>query len=205
MHGYANTAYVGANDPYQQDAPEQILLRFRRHGRGLIAPVLILFVVCGLGGAYLGSFAAGWQNVLVAVGLCALLFLGFLVPYSAWYAARTIVTNKRVIVRQGVFTRTRKEVAINRVRQVSSRSSLLQRLTGCGTVEIYVAGIEPPLELVDVPGVKLVSEVLQQLVENSYLHDRAQTGFYTPRPQSAPPKIENREAVTVPFVAQRRR
>lgn len=167
-------SYPGAAQPEQ---PEQILVRFRRHGKILFWPVMALLLASFLAGMFLGAFAQQWQNILLGCALCVLVIAGFAVPFVGWLGARSTITTKRVIARSGIFTRTRQEIFINRVRAVNSRRSLLQRLCGSGDIEIYIIGGSDPLLLADVPGVKDISEILQSLVEVSYLRDSAGAGF----------------------------
>lgn len=176
-------AGFGSSNYYAADQPEQILMRFRRHGKALFWPVVALLLTGLLGGMYLGSFAALWQNLLLAAGLAVLVIAGFVIPLAGWFAAKSTITTTRVISRSGVVTRVRQEVAINRVRSISSRRSLLQRLTGSGNIALYIVGADEPLLLADVPDVKNIAEVLQQLVAESYRQDRAQTGYYSAMPQ----------------------
>ncbi len=144
------------------------MLRFRRHGRQLVLPVLALLVIAAAAGFWVGAFAAAWQNLLAGFIAIALgVFLG-LFPVLRWLTQRTTVTTRRVIQRRGVFVRHRSEVSFVRVREVRTRRGLLQRACGAGDIDLHV-GAERTI-LPDVPSVLVVADALQELVERNYAH-----------------------------------
>ena len=154
--------------PPQQETPEQIVTRFRAHGRKLALPVIALLLLAGLGGYFIGFFEQLWLNILIAVLIAAALIFAVIMPLLSWLASRTTITTKRVIVRSGLMTRSRSEVALTRLRTISSHRSLGQRLVGAGDIELTVAGGEPALHLLDVPAAKETAELLQFLLERCY-------------------------------------
>lgn len=171
--------------PAQADAtaPEQIIVRFRKHGRHLALPVVALLLAAGLGGFYIGKFDTLWQNLLVALGVVVLFGAGFVVPLVKWLAERTTITTKRVIMLSGLATRVRTELPIMRVRSVATRRSMLQRLHGSGDIKLAVTGEDTEVLLSDVPGVIDIAEALQALVQTSIQEAARATGFYTQAPQ----------------------
>ncbi len=64
-----------------------------------------------------------------------------IVVYLQWSSASLTVTDQRVIVESGVFTRDSKVIALDRVQDVSTTQSLLGRLLKYGLVEIDAAGV----------------------------------------------------------------
>ncbi|MDO4241359.1 MAG: PH domain-containing protein [Microbacteriaceae bacterium] len=166
------------------DDPERLVVKFRRHGRNLTLPVIALWAAAALGGRFIGSFEQIWANLLVAAGVLALVILGFLVPFLKWLAQRTIITTRRVIVRSGVITRSRSELAISRVRSVSTTRGPHQRMIGSGNIALAVIGDDAVLDLHDVPGINNVAEVLRQLTEASHQAAARAAGFYTAAPGS---------------------
>lgn len=159
--------------PAHYAQPEAVVLRFRRHGRRIVLPVLALIAIAGVAGFWVGRLPEAWMNILAGSGAAlGALVLG-LIPILAWLAARTTVTTRRVIVRSGLFARHRAEVPLGRVREVRSRRSLGQRLAGSGTIEL-LHGVEK-VELEDVPAVAETAEALQELMERSFVAEsRAQ-------------------------------
>ncbi|WP_166986943.1 PH domain-containing protein [Canibacter zhoujuaniae] len=190
---YESTEYI--------DEPERIIVRFRRHGAVLTGPLLVLLICAVLAGAFIGKFAAAWANLLVASGIALLLIVGFVVPFFKWFAGRTTITTRRVIVRGGVFTRTREEISIVQVRTVASRRSPLQRLVGAGDIDLTVTDSDA-MRLINVPGIAAISEVLQEQIEKHYnAQARTQTGYYAGGvPQPNVPQADAGSS----FVARRR-
>lgn len=154
--------------PASYSQPEIVVLRFRRHGRRLVWPVLALIAIAGAAGFWVGALPAAWMNLAAAAGGILLALLLGVLPVFSWLAHRTTVTTRRVIRRQGLFSRQRSEVPLGRVREVRSRRGLGQRVWGAGDIEL-LHGAES-LTLVDVPGSERVADALQELMERNYEH-----------------------------------
>ncbi len=154
--------------PESYTRPELVLLRFRRHGRRLAFPVILLVALAGASGYWVGALPAPWMNLLAGGGAAVLGLLLGVLPVLAWLAHRTTVTTRRVIVRHGFFVRHRSEIPLARVREVRLRRGLLQRLCGAGDIDVLF-GAES-LRLEDVPGSERVADALQELMERNYEH-----------------------------------
>lgn len=153
--------------------PEVIVLRLRRHGRRLVLPIIVLIAIAGAAGYFVGSLAAPWMNITAAAAAAVLALLLGVMPILLWLSHHVTVTSRRVIMRHGVFVRHRSEVLFARIREVRSRRGLLQRMCGSGDIDLFV-GAES-VRLSDVPGVSIVVDALQELVERNYEHS---TGLY---------------------------
>ncbi len=149
---------------------EQVVVHKHPHWKALVLPVLSLFVVVG-GGSYLGSLAASlsWHlPVWVALGIVGGVLLIWLViaPVLRWRATHFVVTSQRLMVREGVFTRTGVEIPMSRINSVRFRTGLTDQLLGCGTLIVESASDEP-LEFDDIPRVERVQHLLHQEVATS--------------------------------------
>ncbi|MEJ6489624.1 PH domain-containing protein [Leucobacter sp. USCH14] len=154
--------------PAEYGQPEVVVLRFRRHGRRLVLPVLVLVAIAGAAGYWVGTFVEGWMNLLAAGGAVALALLLGVFPVLRWLTFRTTVTTRRVIQRHGVFSRHRSEVSFVRIREVRTRRTLAQRLFGSGDIDLHVGAERSTIA--DVPGVAAAADALQELVERNYAH-----------------------------------
>lgn len=154
--------------PASYSQPEVAVIRFRRHGRRLVPPVIVLLAVAAAAGYWVGALPAAWMNLLAGAGAALLGLLLGVLPVLAWLAHRTTVTTRRVIVRRGLFVHQRSEVSLGRVREVRTRRGLLQRLRGSGDIEL-LHGAES-LRLDDVPGVQRIADALRELMERNYEH-----------------------------------
>jgi len=147
-------------------ATEQVVARMHRNARVLFFPA-VLFIALAGGVVYLlGVAEETWQLIggLTAAGL--LFLFGVLIPFLFWLTRSYTLTTKRLIVRHGLFTRTRREVLHSRGYAVTLKRGPLQTIAGSGTI-IVDSGNDRPLVLADVPGAVLVQSTLHELVERA--------------------------------------
>ncbi len=142
---------------------EELILHRHPHWKMLIVPVLVLLVVVALVG-FLAALVRnqswahiGWI-VLAVVGV-AVVIRFTLAPLMRWYTTHFVLTNRRVLVRQGVLTRTGLDIPMTRINSVRFRHGLLDRMLGTGTLIIESASGEP-LEFDDIPHVEHVHALL---------------------------------------------
>ncbi|MFA5607768.1 MAG: PH domain-containing protein [Leucobacter sp.] len=161
--------------PAAYGRPEAVVLRVRRHGRRLILPVLVLFVIAGVAGYWVGALPELWMNLAAGAGTLVLALLFGIGPILAWLTRSVTITSHRVIFRRGVFVRHRSEVSLAKVREVRTRRNPAQRLWGSGSIDLLV-GVET-IRIPDVPGVQLIADALQELVERNYEHATRSLGM----------------------------
>ncbi|WP_166426706.1 PH domain-containing protein [Labedella populi] len=147
-------------------ATEQVVARMHRNARVLFLPALLFIALAGGAVYLLGIAEETWQLAagLVAAGL--LFLFGVLVPFLFWLTRSYTVTTKRIIVRHGLFTRTRREVLHSRGYAITLKRGPLQSMLGSGTI-VVDAGSDHPLVLSDAPGAVLVQSTLHELVERA--------------------------------------
>jgi uncharacterized membrane protein YdbT with pleckstrin-like domain len=142
---------------------EQVVIHKHPHWKMLVLPVLVLLLVVAAG-SFLAALvsAQSWAPwvwlVLGVVGL-ALITRFTVVPVVRWRTTHFVVTSRRVLVREGVFTRQGIDIPMSRINTVQFRHTLLERLLGSGTLVIESASDEP-LEFEDVPSVERVHAML---------------------------------------------
>lgn len=147
--------------------PEIAVARLRRHASILTLPVIVLLGTAFAAGLFIGTLPEAWMNWLaVAVALLLIVAL-VLLPLSIWLGNTTTITTRRIIVRRGLLTRTRTEVPLGRIREIRVRASLWQRLFRAGKIQL-VTDLEQPVELIDVPGVNGVVDMLHELLDRTY-------------------------------------
>lgn len=144
--------------------PERIVASLRRHGRAMFWPSMLLFAV-SFAVAYLtGRFSEPWQNWATAAGGGLLVLLFWLLPLLRWLSCRYVITTRRIVVRGGLFVRTRQEMLHSRGFDVTVRQGALQRLVKSGDVLINT-GLDRPVVLADTPAAQLVQSTLHDLAE----------------------------------------
>ena len=76
-----------------------------------------------------------------------------------------MVTNRRIVHREGVITRSGRDVPLNRVNDVSFQHGPIDRIFGAGTLTIESAGERGQVVLSDVPRVEKVQHTVYDLVQ----------------------------------------
>lgn len=146
--------------------PERAIARLRPHARALVMPSVALVVI--MGAAPFGALVLTelWQSLVVlVVGVLAIGLL-WLLPLLRWLSTQYLVTTRRIVLRRGLFVRTRQEVLLSRSYDVSVRQAGLQSMFRSGDVLINT-GLDRPVVLRDVPRADLVQRALGDVMEAS--------------------------------------
>ncbi|MDF2444038.1 MAG: hypothetical protein JWR01_2241, partial [Subtercola sp.] len=147
--------------------PEQVVARYRRHGRALFWPTLALIVIAGAGGYFLGRLPEEWQNLTALGAAVVLALLCWLLPTLRWLSGRTTVTTRRVITVRGLVIRERQEASLLRGHDVTVRRHGLQALFRSADVTIH-SGSEHPLVARDLPDAALIARALTELGDDAH-------------------------------------
>lgn len=139
---------------------EYVVVSTRTHWKALIGPVLLLLVVAG-GGGFLativpaGSLQTPARIAILAVGVVMLVTFA-VKPFLDWVFSTYTLTNRRLITRHGILTRTGRDIPLMRINDVSYEHGLTDRILGCGTLHIESAGERGQVILPDVPHVERI-------------------------------------------------
>ncbi|MEV0340106.1 PH domain-containing protein [Nocardia sp. NPDC050713] len=149
---------------------EQLILHRHPHWKMLFWPIVTL-----IGATALAGFAGGlaYRNTVgtattVVLGLIFAIWFAIVVwrcvaPILSWRTTHFIITDRRVLVRQGVLTHTGIDIPMSRISSVQFRHGLFDRMLGTGTL-IIGSSSEEPLEYDDIPGVQDVHALLYHQV-----------------------------------------
>jgi uncharacterized membrane protein YdbT with pleckstrin-like domain len=148
-------------------ADEHVVLHRHPHWKRLIGPVLILLVVTAI-----AAFGAGfvnqtdWQStartvVLLVIAAIWLVVVGWLTlwPFLNWWTTHFVITDRRVMFRHGLLTRSGIDIPLARINSVEFRHGLVDRILRTGTLIIESAA-QDPLEFNDIPRVERVHSLL---------------------------------------------
>ena len=144
---------------------EHVVLSVRTHAKALIWPVVlfILVVTSVLTVALRQPDNSVWGLVAVAVAV-PVLILWTLIPFLRWTTSTYTVTNRRLITRHGIITRTGRDIPLFRINDVAYEKGLLDRILGCGTLIVSDATENVGVVLPDVPNVEKVHLQISDLL-----------------------------------------
>lgn len=156
------SAEVGRGTP----EGERLVASLRPHGRALFWPSLALLAICAATAYFATYFDVEWMNLVVIGGGVLLAVLLWLLPLMSWLGRRYVITTRRIVLRHGLFVRTRQELLHSRGYDITVRKNALQSMARSGDVLINT-GLDRPIVLRDVPMADLVQGSLHDLMEHS--------------------------------------
>jgi uncharacterized membrane protein YdbT with pleckstrin-like domain len=147
---------------------EQVVLHSHPHWKRLVGPVLVFIIATGVA-AFLTAVVqqrTGWDQtarmivdgVIWAIWLVLLCWLT-LAPVLSWRTTHFVITDRRVMFRHGLLTRSGIDIPLARINSVEFRHGLIDRMVGTGTLIIESAS-QDPLEFHDIPQVERVHSLL---------------------------------------------
>lgn len=148
---------------------ETIAFEMRPHWRSLIAPIFVLIATGVVVGYLLGTLQNdGFQGGLQTVALisAAVIIVGWVVrPFLTWLTTEYVFTNRRVIIRSGLFSREGRDMPLSRVNNVTFDKSVIERIFNCGTLTIQSAAEQGTLTIESVPNVETIQRDVYRLYE----------------------------------------
>jgi membrane protein YdbS with pleckstrin-like domain len=177
---------------------EYVVVSTRTHWKALIFPVFLLLVVAA-GGGFLaaivpsGSLQSPARIAIGVIGLLVVLVFGAK-PFLNWFFSSYTLTNRRLITRHGILTRTGRDIPLMRINDVSYEHGLIDRMLGCGTLQIQSASEGGHVVLPDVPHVEQMHLKMSDLLfggpdgkpGDGYLDDEAPPPHQRIRQQQRP-------------------
>ena len=144
---------------------EHVVLSVRTHPKALIGPVaLLILVVAGIITAAMLQSNNTIVGIAAAVVAVPVVIVWVIIPFLRWMTSTYTVTNRRLITRRGILTRTGRDIPLFRINDVAYEKSLLDRILGCGTLIISDATEKAGVVLPDVPNVEQVHLQISDLL-----------------------------------------
>jgi uncharacterized membrane protein YdbT with pleckstrin-like domain len=136
---------------------EKIVLKAKPHWVIFLSAVFWLLV-----GIFLVTYAKKWQlmtvvlaghRVCIWLGMVAftLAVLRGLIAFARYLSAEFVITNKRLLMKEGLIHHHALEVSINKVHRVHIKQSLLGRILNYGLLDFNGAGGKEPFHNVPRP------------------------------------------------------
>lgn len=146
---------------------EQVVLHRHPHWKRLIGPVLLLLLATAAAALLAGYLnTLDWDQtarnvVLIVIAVIWLVIVGWLTlwPFLNWLTTHFVITDRRVMFRHGVLTRSGIDIPLARINSVEFRHGLLDRILRTGTLIIESAA-QDPLAFDDIPRVERVHSLL---------------------------------------------
>jgi uncharacterized membrane protein YdbT with pleckstrin-like domain len=148
-------------------ANEQVVLHRHPHWKRLVGPVLVLLIAT-VAATFVAALVnnTNWDPTAkkVLFGVIAALWLilvGWLTlwKFLNWLTTHFVITDRRVMFRHGLLTRSGIDIPLARINSVEFRHGLLDRMLRTGTLIIESAS-QDPLEFHDIPRVERVHSLL---------------------------------------------
>jgi uncharacterized membrane protein YdbT with pleckstrin-like domain len=146
---------------------EHVVIHTRTHVKAMILPALAFILIA----ASVGAGAALIPREARPIGQLAIALLGVvlaiwlvLLPFLRWRTTTYTITNRRLITRSGILTKIGKDLPLNRINEVSYERSVIDRMLGCGSLNVQTAAEDGTIVLRDVPDVEHVSREITQLL-----------------------------------------
>jgi membrane protein YdbS with pleckstrin-like domain len=148
---------------------EEVVLHLHPHWVSLIGPALwtvaaLVFAVLGVFFAPGGVLQKPIQYLVLAIALGAIAYLGAL-PWLRQLTTHYVVTNHRLVIREGLLTRSGRDVPLTWLVGSTIQQSLFERSVGSGRLLVETAGQRGRMALSCMPHVERVQETLAQLSE----------------------------------------
>ena len=143
---------------------EEVVLDLRPHWAKLFFPVVFVVVaIAATAASALMLSAPAISMVMVAVLALAVVFL--LVRYARWTTTNFVVTNERLIHREGVIAKNGIEIPLDRVQTIRFNQSIFERMMGAGDLLIESAGETGQNRFTDIRKPNVVQNVIYREIE----------------------------------------
>jgi uncharacterized membrane protein YdbT with pleckstrin-like domain len=171
---------------------ESIILDLRPHWIALVGPVVVTVLVLAAWGFILTNLPRNkflhpvlfWGSL--AIGLFILIWY-CLRTLIKWATAHFVVTNERVIHRQGLISKTSMEIPLDRIQNVRFHQGIFERMIGAGDIVIESAGERGDNSFSEIRRPETVQKVIYERAESHTM--KMQGGGPAPAP-AAPSATE---------------
>jgi len=160
---YGTISGMGFNKR-QLAAGENVVFHTRAHRKAIVLPVLVLLIV-GAGAVWLSTLTTMlWLQWTILIIAAVVIVIGVLVPILSWSASTDTLTTHRLISREGIIRRVRRDIPLERVHSVNRERGFIDRMLGSGTLIVQSAGADSDVVLEDIPRLKQRHMQIQEIL-----------------------------------------
>ena len=169
-------------------APDEVIkLETKPHWRAVIVPSIVLLATVfftALLTTWILSWTSfewlQWMRWLVIGGAIFILVMWAIGPFLRWLTTEYVFTDRRIIVRKGILTRTGKDMPLAKVNNVSFEVPPMGRVFNYGALNIQSAGENDGLYIKGVPDVEDIQRMVYELIEADEQRRRGAGGTELP-------------------------
>ena len=148
-------------------ADERVVVSVRPHWKTLVAPTVV-FITTSAVATYLALVVPEgdwrlWLRLAIVVVWLLIVVAWALRPLLVWWYTQYTITNKRLIMRSGVLSRSGHDVPLQRISDVSFERTWFERILDSGTLHVESTSERGPIRLVDIPHVEDLQRDLNEL------------------------------------------
>lgn len=149
---------------------ERVVEHLHPHWITLVPATLWFLVICaaaGVGIAFAPDHGTGRTVVIALIVVVGIVLLSKLSvgPWIAWRATHYVFTTHRVLIRRGVVKHTGRDIALQRISDVSFVQTLFDRVVKAGSLTIESAGEHGQETLRQLPRADDMQQLLNRLIE----------------------------------------
>ncbi|MGH8915767.1 MAG: PH domain-containing protein [Acidimicrobiia bacterium] len=147
---------------------EEIRSQFRPHWSRIVREgvlsilVLVLIVII----AFMDFDWRGWLILGLAIAWLLLVAAGFV----RWWTSQHVITNERLIHREGLISKKGKEIPLEVINDVAFKQSAFERIFGTGDLLIESAGTHGQSHYSDIPNPEKVQSLIYEVREERQMH-----------------------------------
>lgn len=125
---------------------ENLILKTHQHWivlvKSLVIPAVLLVIAAIVDFAVRSGTGIPHFRTIVTLAAIAIAGLWLIVVWIRWQATTYTLTDQRINIETGVFSRASKTIPIDRVQDCTTKQTLLGRMIGYGRVEVDAAGAQ---------------------------------------------------------------
>ena len=156
---------------------EEVVLTTRPHWKALLRPSLVLILAAGVVSYALAELPTDHSWPILRWGILGIAVVAVLiwtvVPWLRWITTHIILTNERLITRDGVLRRVGRDIPLYRVNDVSFEQTVMDRMLRCGNLIVESGGERGQIVLRDIPRIAEVQRTLHSLLDQDRPDDPA--------------------------------
>lgn len=127
---------------------ENLIIKSHQHWivlfKALLIPVILVILVAIADFTILGPdyYYVPRLRTFLSLGIIAIAGLWLIIVWIRWQATVYTLTDQRIKIESGVFSRNSKIIPIDRIQDCTTKQSIIGRILGYGRVEVDAAGAQ---------------------------------------------------------------